>query len=137
MEITKAKIISVGGKFKPALFLLNNGWKLSGKLDSSLKVMESGKFYLELTYHLVNNTPNGNFASEFIGEYNAEIKNNGNKQIDDIIDLHQHIKNGLLESSNFVRPDDTDFQNLVLSELNIERTYEKIVSDLNHWAFYH
>jgi hypothetical protein len=137
MEITKAKIISIGGKFKPAMFLLNNAWLLSGNLDSSLNVMESGKFYLNLTYHLIHNTPNGNIASEFIGEYNSELKNDGNNQIDDILDLHQHIKNGLIESANFVKPDDIDFQNLVLSKLDIETTYEKIVSDLNHWAFYH
>lgn len=137
MQISKAKIISIGGKFKPVLFLLNNGWKLSGKLNSSLKVMESGKFYLDLTYYLINSTPNGNFVSEFIGEYNSEIKNDWNNQIDDIIDLHQHIKNGLLESASFVRPNDIDFQNLVLSELDIEVIYEKIVSDLNQLAFYH
>lgn len=136
MEITKAKIISIGGRFKPALFLLNNNWILNAHIDDAVRKTESGRFYLDLNYHLINNSPHNNFASEFVGEYNSELINDGTGEVNDIIDLHQHIKNGLIESANFVRPTDTDFQNLVLSKLHIETTYENIIVALTRLAFY-
>ena len=136
MEIKSGGIVTVSAKIDSRLFFTTDKSLLNVVIDSNTSFKESGRFNVDLIYKITQSTEDNRLISRYHGEYNSEVISNKASKDDDILDLYNHVKIGLILAANKASGNDIRFQNVVLSNAQISSICEKIILALNDVEFY-
>lgn len=139
MKITGGKLITISAKTDSILeksLPIGEIIELKVAIDSLTGIKESGRFYLDLTYHIMKQTKDGRVIMMFAAEYNFTIERDYAIIEEDLEDLYKHVYTGLTLSLNTANGNRTNFQSGTYGRDIVKPTAEKIKNALIQCSFY-